>query len=86
MIEETTYLMVSGGPAEIYDSALKFATVLSVIREQSRYYAADPVGSIGADEYQKLYGSPTLIFANGVPIGPDDVGIIYEKVTVIYKV
>jgi hypothetical protein len=85
MITEITYSMPGGSGATITDSALKYAYILSVIREQQRYYCADPISVTPADnEYMKTFGSPSLIFLNDFGSG-GTTDVENELVTVIIK-
>jgi len=87
MISKRDYIL-STGSVEIYDSFLKFTTVLSCIREGNRYYHVSPLASsIDTFEYSKLYDSSSIAF--GVPAGASDPGGTMdgpeEKVTLIVK-
>lgn len=82
MIYAKEYTMYPGGGPTIFDTDLKYATVLSVVREQKRYYSSG-IDDPDETEYRKILGSSSLEFASE-PEAPND--LMSENVRVIYKI
>jgi hypothetical protein len=84
MITQKTYTMISGGSADIFDPLLAGGgvTVLSVKRENNRYYSSGGAAPSPTEYLHTNLGF--LSFLNAVP-GTGMADVDNERVTVIFK-
>lgn len=82
MIVAKEHRMTAANGRYITDTQMKYANVLSVVRENNRYYSSG-IDDPGDVEYRKILGSSDLEFKTGVSAADD---VSYESVRIIFKI